>query len=200
MEKNVLKVPESEFRRRVGSDMPAMKPLESLPERTWLKARIEEVSYQYVYFNGQLQYLTDQTQQQILDEQGNPIPRKEFEINFSFLDYKFTDGSPRKSLPLRMGASFGEKANLPKFLANVIPDVNVETPDDIIAALRGKLVKVQLVNKPNKKDPKKPPYQVVIYDAVKQLEADTPPKPEAPTMGLNISENGVSKIGDEIPF
>jgi hypothetical protein len=78
-------------------------------------------------------------------------------------DYDLPNGKPRKAW-LRMGASLGENAHLPVFLANMRIPSDATTPKEIIAALTGQDVKLQLASKPRKG---KQPFQYVIYDAVK---------------------------------
>lgn len=177
-EANRPEIPQDEMKKKVGSDMPERKPLPLLPDREWLNATIIEVKYQVSMFNNQVQYVTDQEGNPILDDDGNQIMRKEFEIVFAFDDYTIPGKDDPRKAWLRMGASFGEKAHLPQFLYNVLgPQVNVETPADIIEALKGLRVKLQVSNKYNKE--KDRTYQNVVFDAVKTIGAQERPQPEA---------------------
>lgn len=188
-------VPQSEYSKKVGSDLPPKKPLPLLPEREWIKASIIDVKFQYAMFNRQIQYISykdDKTQEEVFitDDQGEKIPRKEFEIVFELSDYKLPNDDPRRAW-LKMGASWGEKAHLPKFLMNVAgPTTNIDTPDTIIEALKGTDVLLQVGNKPNKKDADHP-YQNVIWDAVKRTDA--PAQTEAPSA---MTQEDVS----DVPF
>lgn len=178
MEPQRPEIDPSEFDKPVGSDMPERKPLPLLPDRVWLRAVIEDVAYQVAMFNNQVQYLTDKNDAPILDEDGNKIMRKEFNITFVLPDYKMDNGEPRKAW-LRMGASMGEKAHLPVFLFHVLgkqASDSIETPGQVIRALKGREVKLQLSNKPNKDRTRM--YQNVVYDAVQAMgELETLPTP-----------------------
>ncbi len=169
MEQNRPDVPVDDYDKPVGSNMPERKPLELLPEREWLEAKIVKVVYQYAMFNNKMQYITDMDDQPILDENDQPIPRKEFNITFELKDYFLPNNEPRKAW-LRMSASFGDKANLPIFLTSILGNYP-DTPGEIISGLEGVSVKLQLQNKPNK-DKTKQPYQNVIFDAVKVADSD----------------------------
>jgi len=164
-----------------GGDLP---PLELLPAREWLGARIVDVEYRVCMFNGQVQYMTKKDEAgaeiQILDrETQQPIPRREFYMTFEFHQYELPNKSPRKAW-LQLGASLGEKAHLPTFLFNVLgANYNVDTPQSVVSALKGKEVRLQLKNKPNK-DPSKPPSQRVVFDAVEALSSDPTPPPAQP--------------------
>ncbi len=168
MEQNRPDVPADDYDKPVGSDMPERKPLELLPEREWLNAKIVKVDYQYAMFNNKVQYITDGDDNPILDENDQPIPRKEFKLTFEFKNYLLPNNAPRKTW-LQMSASFNDKANLPVFLNNVLGAEYPKTPTEIISALNEAHVKLQLQNKPNK-DAAKLPYQNVIYDAVKTID------------------------------
>ena len=168
-------IPDEDFNKPVKSG--ERKPLPLLPQREWLTAAIVEVKYQYVIFNNEIQYMTDKDENQILDSDSNPIPRREFEITFEFHDFFLPNDKPRKAW-LRLSASFGESAHLPVFLWGVIPGHKLSTPAQIIEALKGKDVKLQLKNKASKKDPKKI-FQNVIWDSVQKIDANTgTPEPE----------------------
>lgn len=141
-----------------------MKEFPLLPEREWLKAKIDKVDYRIAQFQGKTQYLTDQEQNPILDKAGEPIPRKEFNITFILKDYQIDNGSPRKAW-LRLGASLGKGANLPTFLINMrVAGSESTTPQDIILDLEGQDVEFQLANKPREG---KQPFQVVLFDTVR---------------------------------
>jgi len=175
-------IPQDEYKKPLpkGGDLP---PLELLPDREWLGAKIVGCEYRVAMFNNQVQYLSRKVEGgediHILDDDGNKIQRREFNIKFSMHDYSLPNDKGPRCCWLTLGASTGEKAHLPVFLFNVLGNgVNPECPQDVIDALVNTEVKLQLSNKPNKKDPDKPPYQNVIYDAVTSLEAK--PKTEAP--------------------
>ena len=158
-----------------GGDLP---PLPLLPDREWLTALIVDVDYRYAVFNNQIQYVTkteldDNGQESdvfVLDMDGNKIARKEFNIKFELADYTLPNNKGKRCCWLTMGASMGDKAHLPQFLFNVLGQVELTCPTDVIRALTGKAVRLQLKNKPNKKDPTRPPYQNVIYDAVEGVD------------------------------
>jgi len=172
-------IPQDEFNKPLskGGELP---PLPLLPDREWLNALIVDVDFRYAMFNGQIQYVTrtevdPATGQEIdiavTDDQGEKICRKEFNIKFELADYTLPNNKGPRCCWLTMGASMGDKAHLPQFLFNVIgKDFEPTCPTDIIRALTGKAVRMQLKNKPNKKDPTRPPYQNVIYDAVEGID------------------------------
>ena len=176
MNNEAPEIPESEYNKKVGSDLPPKKPLPLLPEREWLRANIVNVKYQYAMFNNAIQYITykdEETQEDVFvtdPDTGEKIPRKEFEIVFELADYMLPNNEPRKAW-LKMGASSGEKAHLPKFLNALLGTTqNADTPQLIIDGLKGLDVLLQVGNKENKKDPDHP-YQNVIWDAVKLANA-----------------------------
>lgn len=188
-------IPPEDYDKPVGGgDLP---PLELLPEREWLGARISDVEYRVVVFNNQIQYLTkkewDEAEQkevdvQILDDNQQPIPRREFFVTFEFHNYELPNGKGPRRAWLQMGASLGDGAHLPTFLGNVVGfDKELKTPSEIIGALKGKEVKLQLGNKP-RKDKTKPPYQKVIYDAVKALDGAPTPEPVTPMTGQDVGQ------------
>jgi len=164
-------IPKEDYQKPLGggSEFP---PLDLLPSRSWLGAKIIDVEYRIVIFNGQIQYLTKKTEageeESILDDNGEKIPRREFNITFSMHNYSLPNGDPRKTW-LTMGASLGDQAHLPTFLYNTLGhDNDADTPDKIINRLKGLEIRLQLKNKP-RKDKTKPPYQQVVYDAVEAL-------------------------------
>jgi hypothetical protein len=158
-------IPEDEYKQPI--EKKELPPLPLLPDREWLRAEIADVKYQISMFNGKPQVVADKDGNPIL-ENGEEIYRREFEIVFHMADYDMPNSDKPRMQWLRMGASIGEKAHLPHFLINVLGhDYEARTPQEIVMALRGQEVLLQLGNKPNKKDPSRPPYQNVIYDAVK---------------------------------
>jgi len=182
-------VPPEDYDKPLGGKERAPLPL--LPDREWLGARIINVELRICMFNNQIQYLCrkefDEEQQKevdipiIDDDSGEKIPRKEFNIKFQLHDYTLPDAkiSTQRNVWVTIGAAMGDRAHLPTFLFNVVgPDFKPGTPNDVVNALKGVEVKLQLANKPNKKDPTKPPYQNVLYDAVMRLEKQ--PGTEAP--------------------
>lgn len=146
-----------------GKELP---PLEFLPEREWLKGKIDNVEYEYVYFKGKMQYVTNQKSgEQVLDENEQPIPRRQFNITILCQDYTLPNGQPRKAW-IKLGASLNPKANLPKFLANMgldYADGDEPTPQAIIDHLKDLNVKFQMANKQGENGE----YQQVVWDAVK---------------------------------
>lgn len=143
------------------------EPLELIPDREWINAKIYDVVYEIDVFNGKTQYITNKKEEFILDKEGNKIPRKVFNITFNLNDYKLSNGNPRKAW-LRLGASLGENAKLPKFLDNLGIEVGPDaTPRDIEDMLKGMDVKIQLANRKSKDGSKT--FQNVVYDAVKPL-------------------------------
>lgn len=124
------------------------KPLELLPELEPLEGVISLVRYQQVVFLGVPQFLTNQdTKENILDKSGNKIPKKEFHITVDLKGFDLSNGKPR-NVWIQLGASLGEKAKLPKFLANLGISVGKDSKaKDIIDALTGVSIKLQVVNK-----------------------------------------------------
>jgi hypothetical protein len=188
-------IPDEDYKKPLskGGDLP---PLELLPAREWLGAKIVSVEYRVCQFNGKIQYMTkkeyDETEKkeveiQILDKEGDPIPRREFYITFEFHTYTLPNGSPRKAW-LQIGASLGDKAHLPTLLYNILGENYViDTPQDVIDGLQGKDIKLQLKNKPSK-TPDKPPTQKVVYDAVEKLDAPETPPPATPMNEADVEE------------
>jgi hypothetical protein len=147
-----------------GRPLPKQRPLPDLPDREWLRGRISKVEYEFVYFNNQIQYLTTQAGEQILDEvTGAPIPRRQFVIDIELHDHRLPNGDPRR-VWLRLGASMGGLAHLPQFLVNMGMEIPDPTPDDIIAFLDGVEVKIQMANRTSKTGKA---YQQVIWDSAK---------------------------------
>ena len=171
-------IPDEDYGKPIGSELPERPDLPLLPEREWLGAKLVKCDYRISIFNKEVQYITNKQEEPIRDEAGNKIPRREFNITFEFKDYKCPDESPRKAW-LAMGASMGQNAHLPVFLANLLPGSQLTTPSDIIGALEGLHVKLQLENKP-RKDPAKQPRQQVIYSAVRKIDDDSPAETPEP--------------------
>ena len=145
--------------------LPKPKPLPFLPEREWLKGRINKADYGYVYFKGQIQYLTDQNKEPVLDADGQMIERRQFEIEIYLNDYNLPNGEPRR-VWLKLGASLGPKAHLPQFLRNMGLEVEGNpTPQEIVDYLKDLDVKFQLATKHS--DSSGNDYQQVIWDSVK---------------------------------
>jgi len=168
-------IPQGDYGKALGGgDLP---PLDLLPDREWLGARISNVEYRIVIFNSQIQFVTRKTEgeieEPILDDNGEKIPRREFHITFEMHVYELPNGKPRNCW-LQMGASLGENAHLPTFLGNVLGwDHELTTPTEIIEALKGLEIRLQLKNKP-RKDKTKPPFQQVVYDAVEVIGGSKP--------------------------
>ena len=169
-----------------GGDLP---PLPLLPDREWLMARIKGVEYRFAMFNGQIQYVTrieindagEEEEVAIMDDDGEKIARKEFNVKFELDSFSLPNNKGPRCCWLTMGASLGEKAHLPTFLFNVLGEgFEPDSPQGIVDALEGLPVKLQLKNKPNKKDSTRPPYQNVIYDAVLALSKVSPAEPPEP--------------------
>src|SRR5690242_2629395 len=93
-------------------------PQPLLPHREWLEGIIVDGKYQYVRFNGKIQYVTNKdTKENILDADDKPIPRTEFMFTIDLKHYEMKgggklEGQPRK-VWLRLGASLGKNAQLP---------------------------------------------------------------------------------------
>lgn len=163
-------VPQEDWNKPLRGVLP---PLEALPEREWLQGKIVSVNLQYAMFNGKISYITDpETKEEVKDEHGEPIPRKEFEIKIELSGYLLPNGNPRNAW-VRLGASLGKNAKLPVFLKNVLGesksafgDYEEMTPLEIKTNLEGKSVKLQMANKTSKEGKD---YQVVVWDAVKGL-------------------------------
>jgi len=195
-DQNRPEIPKDEYSKPLnkGGDLP---PLELLPAREWLGARIVDVEYRICMYNGQIQYMTKKDDAtgddiQILDKEGNPIARREFYMTFEFHNYSLPNKSPRKAW-LQLGASLGEKAHLPTFLYNVLgADYSTETPQDVVSALKGAEVRLQLKNKPNK-DASKPPSQRVVFDAVERIGKEEEQPPAQP-----ITEEEVAPASPEV--
>ena len=143
-----------------------LTPLPMLPEREWLEAIIVEVNYQYAEFKNEIQFVKDEIGNIKLDEDGNPIKRREFEITFELPKFSLDNGEPRKQW-LRLSSSRFKKAYLPGFLKNVGIDSDGVTPQKIIDELKNKKVKLQLATK-TKLDGSGQ-YQIVLHDTVRQL-------------------------------
>ena len=125
-----------------------LPPLPDFPNREWLSAVIVEVEYEYANFNGKIQYLEDKDKNQILDENDQPQPRKQFKITYEMVDYELPNGAPRKAW-LHLGLSFGPRAKLPGYLAEfpiIVDHDNLPTPKEIIELLKGKHVFIQFAN------------------------------------------------------
>jgi hypothetical protein len=146
--------------------LPRQKPLEFLPEREWIKGRVSKAEYEYVYFNNVIQYLTDQEKNPILDENGEQIARRQFNIEIMLNDFTLPNGDPRRAW-IKLGASMGGKAHLPMFLKNLGYENIDPTPQDIIDFLKDIGVKFQMANKENQSNGNL--YQQVIWDSVKPL-------------------------------
>jgi len=195
-------IPKDEYDRPMsGGDLP---PLDLLPEREWLRGRIVNVEYRYAMFNGKVQYVTKKKFDQeankeidvpVLDKDDKKIARKEFNIKFELVDYCLPNDKGPRCNWLTLGASMGDRSHLPTFLENVLGDkFEPDSPKDVIEALRGRAIQLQLKNKPNTKDRSKPPYQNVIYDAVKarpeahEIENGSVPADQTETMPENQVE------------
>ncbi len=150
-------------------------PMELLPEREWLRATILEVKCIYAMFNGQIQYLStknEDTGEEVftLDKNGQKIPRAQFKIVYGLKDYTLDNGNPRKGWTY-FGATYGEKAHLPKYLLNLShPNAKEEgfdpTAREVINFLVGKHVFVQFAMKISK-DPTKESKQNIVKEAIK---------------------------------
>lgn len=144
-----------------------MKDLELLPDREWLKAEIKDVKLQISYYNNKPVTKKDKNDNEILDENGEPIYRREFAITFALKDYKLPNDEPRK-VWLNLTASLGKQAKLPKFLESVFGQIEYDglTPKQIIDNLKHiKRVKLQMQNRTSKAGKV---YQMPVYDAIRQ--------------------------------
>ena len=160
---------ETELNKPLKSQQVDLPPL---PELEPLEAVISKVEFKADEFKGKPVYITDQNKVNILDSEGNPIPRKIFNITFDFKEYKIKNNEPRKAW-LKVGASFNEKAKLPKLLEALRLKVSENpTPNEIITLLSGLNIKLQLKNNP--KDGKI--YQNIIFDTIRPLAAQEPIK------------------------
>lgn len=149
-----------------------LPPLEFFPEREWLDAKVESVEYRYVYRKGYIQYLQNSNKEDILDDDGEKIPRKEFNITFVMLNYELPNGDPRKGW-LSLGASMSDRAYLPKVLKKFGNDHDDPTPQQIIDTFAGKDVRFQVANKVSEANGKE--YQNIIWDSVKPAsQKDSP--------------------------
>jgi hypothetical protein len=135
-----------------------------LPELEPLEATITEVEFKTDEFKGKTVYLTNDNKETILDGDGNPIPRKIFNVTVSYKSHLLSNGTARKSW-LKLGASMNEKAKLPKLIdALKIKISDNPTPKEIIDALKGFQVKLQLKN--NEGNDGKV-YQNIIFDTIR---------------------------------
>ena len=179
MSDNRPDVPDDVYNKPVpkGGNLP---PLPLLPDRTWLFAKIIGVELRYAMFNGAIQYVTrkefDKEQDKEIDvdvideDTGEKIPRYEFNIKFQLHEYELPNDKGPRCCWLKIGAAQGDKAHLPTLLFNVVgPNCDPDSYSDVITMLRGKEVRLQLSNKPNK-DETKQPWQNVIYDAVENIK------------------------------
>jgi len=157
-------VPESEYDRKLIRS--ERKPLPLLPELEMLEAIITEVKFEFAMFQGKQQYVTDyETKEIIYDANGQPIPRKEFNITFEIAGHSLSNGKPRKAW-LKVGSSLGDKSKLSKLLNMLMIKLVDPTPKDIIAALLNRELKFQLVNKSGKDGNV---YQNVNFDSIRCL-------------------------------
>lgn len=151
-----------------------LPPFPPLPEREWLNATIIDVAYRYSMRQGVVQYVTNKDGENVIDQDtGLPIKRTEFSITFYLRDYTVpNDQAKPRQLWLQLGNSLGEKAHLPKFLANCSIEIDIDNPPspaEIQAFLLNLDVRLQVGEvKESKTDPDKR-YQNVIWDAVKAV-------------------------------
>jgi len=155
-----IKPKQDEFNKPLGGKLP---PLPPFPTREWLTGRISVVEYGIAYFNNKPIVCTDSEDNELTDERGDPIYRREFNITILVNDHYLPNNEPRK-VWLRLGASLGKKANLPKFLKKVIGEGFSETPAEIINDLQNKDIKFQMADKVSESTQKE--YQSVIWDSV----------------------------------
>jgi len=158
-------------------------PLEFFPEREWLDAMIDKVEYRYVYRKGYIQYLQNSNKEDILDDDGEKIARREFNITFIMKAYDLPNGDPRKSW-LSLGASMGQKAHLPKVLEVFGYTNENPTPSQIIEALEGKEVRFQVSNKKSETTDKE--YQNVIWDSLKLVPKEDDVTSQQTTEGKEV--------------
>lgn len=159
-----MDMPENELDKPLATG--DKKPLPLLPELTMLDAQITNVTLEYAQFQGKPQYLQDfETKENILDANGQPIPRKEFNITFSFNDYQLPNKDPRKAW-LKLGASLGEKSKLAKFLKVLNVNIVNPNPRTLITCLMGRHVRFQLVNKESGGTV----YQNINFDSIRPVD------------------------------
>lgn len=123
----------------------SLPPLEDLPNREWLRAIISDVSYEYAMFDGKVQNVQDADKNDILDDDGNPIPRKIYKITYDLLDFTLPNGKPRNGW-LNLGVAFGKNAKMPGYLLEFGYVLNMDalpSPKEVIALLTGKHVFIQ---------------------------------------------------------
>lgn len=150
-------------------------PMEILPEREWLKAKITDVKMVYAMFKGQVQYVTAKNkdtgeEEFVLDDKGQKKPRLQIVVVYSLIDYQLSNGDPRKGWA-HFGASLGDKAILPKYLtklngAKLLENGRQPSFNEIKNHLFGLSVWIQFETKTSK-DPDKEDAQYVVKEAVK---------------------------------
>jgi hypothetical protein len=161
-----LRVPESELDKPIGGTKTKL-PL--LPELEMLESTITDVVLQYSMFQGKPNYAKNENGENILDKDGNPIQKKEFQITFCFKNHSLSDGKPRKQW-LKLGASVNEKSKLKKFLALLgiqIAEGSIKSLKQLVLlveSIKGYEVKFQLVNKP---DAKGEVWQNINFDSIR---------------------------------
>lgn len=157
-------IPDDELDKPMGQEK---KPLPLLPELTMLDAQITDVKLDYATFQGKPQYVQDfDTKENILDENGQPIPRKEFNITFSLSGYSLPNNDPRKCW-LKLGASMGEKSKLAKFVKVLNINLINPSPRALMQVLMGRQVRFQLINKEGKDGNT---YQNINFDSIRPIE------------------------------
>lgn len=145
-----------------------MEPLPLLPEREWLYGQIVDVAFQYVQFNGQIQYVKDSEGNEILDSDGNRIKRKQFKFTIELSGQELPNGQPRKGW-VQLGASMSNQAHLPLFLNNIGINTENITPKEVLERAKNVHVKLQFSNYTKKNGET---GQKVIWDSVKKSGPD----------------------------
>lgn len=157
-----------DYQQQIGQK--ERQPLPLLPELEKITAEIAEVKLQYAVFAGKPVYILDQqTQKPILDKDGNPIQKKEFQITFNLKDYHLSNGEPRKQW-LKVGASWNDKSKLKKLCKTLGFDWELITPKLIVDSLLEVIVSFQLVNKESNGKI----YQNINFDSIRLVS-----KPES---------------------
>ena len=136
-----------------GGSYTALPPL---PDEDWLEADLAKVGYAQRLYNKKPVFAQDKNGNDILDVEGNRIPRMVFTLEFDLRDPKFrlVDGSPRHSW-VSVGVAFGDNANLPVLLDSlgIQYSKDVTTDRDVYEALkRIRRVKFMVENKKVVKD------------------------------------------------
>lgn len=171
------------------------KCTKSLPNNQFVYGEIKKVKFGHVYRNGKIQYKTDEHKVPILDNSNQPIPRVAFTLNICCRDFKCPSGFDKYPMPLSFGASFHEKANLPKFLnqLGLTYDSDTTSPNDVINLLTNLKLTFTIKLSGENRNNNNLPYENVIWETA-QIVSDVDYEKDRP----KITELGEKKTTEEI--